>query len=335
MAERELLDVIMADARWKGQHGVGRFTTEILDRLPYIEPINPPIPILSPFDSIYLTFLILMKRPKVYFSPGFNPPLWSPVPYIFTIHDLIHLRFPPETSLRKKLYYEFLIRPAINRSYRVLTDSLFSKKEIIEWSNAPEELISVVGCGVGNEFHPDGDKYVTDYPYILYVGGRKPHKNLHRLIAAFARSSIVGDVRLLISGGPDSALSKCIHNLNLDGKVVFTGFITDQDLPAYYRGALAVVIPSLYEGFGLPVIEAMATGTPVLASNVTSLPEVVDDAGLLVDPYSVDSISWGIGCIVEDTALREVLIKKGVERAKGFSWDRVAELTLNIIQSAL
>jgi glycosyltransferase involved in cell wall biosynthesis len=216
----------------------------------------------------------------------------------------------------------------------VLTVSEFSKQEILEWAGLPEEKVLVVGNGVGSEFSPEGKRHVPGYPYLFYVGNFKPHKNLERLLKAFARSGLPGEVRLLCTGNPDEPSLRLIRDMGLENCVIFKGVIPDEELPAYYRGALALVFPSLYEGFGLPALEAMACGTPVVTSGITALPEVVGDAAVVVDPYDVESIAWGIRRVVEDNTLREELCRKGIERAKHFSWDRTAELTWKVLQEA-
>lgn len=328
------LDKILADARWIGPHGIGRFAREVIGRIPKVNPLPGSLPLLHPFEPFWLSSLLLRVRPRVYFSPGFNPPLWSPVPFVFTIHDLIHLHFPEETNARKRAYYRFVVRPAAERAYRVLTVSEFSKREILEWARLPEEKVVVVGNGIGPEFSPQGKRHEPGYPYVFYVGNTKPHKNFNRLLEAFARSGLLGEVRLVCTGTPSARVWSLIQELDLERQVVFAGTVPDELLPAYYRGALALVFPSLYEGFGLPALEAMACGIPVVTSSVTSLPEVVGDAAVLVDPYDVESIAWGVRRVVEDSSLREELRRKGLERAKQFSWDITAEHTLKVLQEA-
>lgn len=326
--------MILADTRWIGFHGIGRFAREVIARIPHLSPLPASLPLLHPFEALWLSTLLLRMRPRVYFSPGFNPPLWSPVPVVFTIHDLIHLRFPEETNALKRAYYRFVVRPAAVRAYRVLTVSEFSRREILEWARLPEEKVVVVGNGVGPEFSPQGKRHEPGYPYVFYVGNTKPHKNFHRLLEAFARSELLGEVRLVCTGTPSQRVLGLIQELGLEQHVVFAGTIPDEELPAYYRGALALVFPSLYEGFGLPALEAMACGTPVVTSSVTSLPEVVGDAAVLVDPYDVESIAWGVRRVVEDSSLRKELRRKGLKRAKQFSWDKTAELTWQVLQEA-
>lgn len=329
-----MLRRVVADTRWIGPHGIGRFAREVISRLPGATTISGSLPLLHPLEPIWLSWVLARLRPRAYFSPGFNPPLRSPVPLVFTIHDLIHLRFPEETSVNKRVYYSLVVRPAAGRAYRVLTVSEFSKQEILEWAGLPEEKVLVVGNGVGSEFSPEGKRHVPGYPYLFYVGNLKPHKNLQRLLEAFARSGLSGEVRLLCTGNLDESSLRLIRDKGLDNCVIFKGIIPDEELPAYYRGALALVFPSLYEGFGLPALEAMACGTPVVTSGITALPEVVGDAAVVVDPYDVESIVWGIRRVVEDSTLREELRRKGLERAKQFSWDRTAELIWKVLQEA-
>ena len=141
-------------------------------------------------------------------------------------------------------------------------------------------------------------------------------------------------MRLVLTGMPDAVLSHQITALKLQNQVVYVGQLTDTDLAAYYRGALALVCPSLYEGFGLPPLEAMACGTPVVTSNITALPEVIGDAAVLVDPYNVEAIAWGIQCVVEDNALRQSLSGKGLVRAKQFTWEHTARRVRQVLEEA-
>ena len=209
------------------------------------------------------------------------------------------------------------------RAKRVLTVSEYSRQRLLEWSGVDPEQVTVVGNGVESAFSPVGRVHQPGYPYIFYVRNTKPHKNVARLLEAFAQMEMP-DVRLVLSGEADEATRHQALQLEIDGRVVFAGRIPEADLPAYYRGAAVVTMPSLYEGFGLPPLEGMASGVPVVVSNVTSLPEVVGDAGLLVDPNEAGSIAEGLTRALTDTALRETLRARGLERAKQFNWDDVA-----------
>ncbi len=326
---------ILVDCRWIGPHGIGRFAVEILKRLPQTRRLTSGPKPSSPIDPLYLSWILrAKKRPCLFFSPGYNAPLNSPVPFVFTLHDLNHLYASSNSSALKKLFYQMFILPACHRAYKILTVSEFSKIKILEWSNMPDENVIVVGNGVDNKFSAIGPRYNPGYPYLLYVGNRKPHKNIDRLLKAFAQSKLSDDLKLVMSGEPDIDTATLIKELKLEDRVVFVGLIDDDKLPEFYRGAVAFIFPSLYEGFGLPPLEAMACGTPVLTSNVTSLPEVVGDAARMVDPYDVDAIAEGIQRLIGDDNLRKELSQKGLARAKLFSWDRTAELVWSILKEA-
>lgn len=329
---------ILVDSRWAGKYGIGRFATEVLKALPRLQRLNPGIA-PHPFhklDPLWTIWQILIQRPRLYFSLGFNPPLWSPVPVVFTLYDLILLKFPQEASRLMQPYFQYVVRPAARRAKVVLTCSEFSKQEIMAWAKIPAEKVMVVGCGVDGSFCPEGDRYDPGFPYLLYVGNHRPHKNLPRLLEAFAQArSLPPTLKLLLSGCPHRDLQQQIQQLGLAGRVEFTGFISDLALPSYYRGATALLFPSLYEGFGLPPLEAMACGTPVLTSNVTSLPEVVEDAALVVNPYHVSEISHGIERIVLEGDLRDRLIRRGIAQAKRHTWKKTIEKTESILLHCL
>jgi len=212
--------------------------------------------------------------------------------------------------------------------------SRYTKQDILAWTGVPDEHVVVVGNGVGAAFCPEGRRHAPGYPYLLYASNRKPHKNLPRLLQGLARSGLQRDVRLVLTGAPEAGLSQQITALKLHDRVVYAGQLSDADLVAYYRGALALVCPSLYEGFGLPPLEAMACGTPVVSSNLSALPEVVGDAAVLVDPYNVEAIAWGIRCVVEDSALRQTLYHRGLARAKRFTWEQTAAQVWQVLQEA-
>lgn len=290
----------------------------------------------SPFDPLRL-FHVMLRLPKhsIVFSPGYNAPLFVVRPFVFSIMDLNHLFVPANSSFAKRAYYYFVIKRACHKARRVITISEFSRTQVVSWSGLKAEKVVNVGVGVEDRFSPVGIQHSLDCPYLLYVGSRKPHKNLVRLLKAFSIARIDQAIFLLLSGAPDRYMCAQLRNLGLENRVRFAGFISEENLPSYYRGALALAFPSLYEGFGLPVLEAMACGTPVLTSNATSLPEVVGDAGLMVDPYDVKAIAAGIERLVEDYQLREKLRTRGLERAKRYTWERTAEKTLRVLQEAM
>jgi glycosyltransferase involved in cell wall biosynthesis len=335
--ERE--NVILADDRWAERRsrdilGIRRFASEILSRISGWEPISRRVPLLHPLEPIWLSAEVARRKPSVYFSPGFNPPLAGRAPLVFTIHDLIHLRFPAERRPAQRAYYRLVVLPAARRAATVLTVSEFSKAEIVTWARIPPERVVVTGNGVSDAFTPGGRRHEPGYPYVLYSGNEKPHKNLPGLVRAFARSGLAPDVRLVLTGGPDAQLLELAGRMGAADRLVFAGRLADDELAAFYRGAAAVALPSLYEGFGLPTVEAMASGVPVVAARATALPEVTADAAVLVDPEDVESIADGLRRSVEDDALRDSLRTAGLERARRFTWDAVAERVSAALDSA-
>lgn len=325
---------VLYDARWVGKHGIGRFADELQQRLPYVTPFGASRRPWHPMDPAFLGAALWTIRPRVFFSPGYNSPIGWPHPFVFTLHDLHHLRVPADSSRAKRAYYKYVIRPACHKAVAVLTVSDFSRSEILEWSGLAPDRVIVVGCAVGPPFGSCGDKYAPGYPYLLYVGSRKPHKNLPRLLQAFAISGTQKGVRLILSGHADAQLLREIARLGLEKAVEFADVCDDTDLARLYRGGVGLLFPSLYEGFGLPPLEAMACGLPVLTSNVCSLPEVAGDAAILVEPLDVEAIAGGICRLVDDRELRARLIQNGLQQAARYSWDETARKTWQVLQQA-
>ncbi len=325
---------ILVDSRWAGGHGIGRFAGEVLSRLPGAAPVEVAGQPLSMLDPWRLARAIRRAGPDVYFSPGFNPPAGRPAPFVFTIHDLIHLSCRQEASLVKRAYYRHIVRPAARRAFRVLTVSDYSKRQIVQWARVPADHVVVVGNGVGGAFCPDGPRHQANGPYLLHVGNHKPHKNIPRLLQAFARLAGKSDLQLILTGECDYGLAGLIDRLSLTGRVTFAGQCDDNAISAYYRGARALVLPSTCEGFGLPVIEAMACGTPVIAANVASLPEVAGDAALLVDPTDPAAIASTIEQLLASGALAADLAGRGLARAANFTWDRTAARVADVLDQA-
>jgi glycosyltransferase involved in cell wall biosynthesis len=188
---------------------------------------------------------------------------------------------------------------------------------------------------VAEVFRSEGPRYEPGEPYFLFVGRREAHKNLARLVAGYAASRARKSVRLVFAGPADPALLALARRNGVEGRVAFTAPLADAELAACYRGALALAFPSLYEGFGLPIAEAMACGTPVLTSGVTAIPETVGDGtALIVDPLRVEAIADGLDRVAEDAALRARLRERGLQRAGAFSWQVVAEKTADILRQA-
>ena len=254
---------------------------------------------------------------------------------VVTIHDCIHLMFPQ--YLPNRLAYVYArgsMWSAARKANKILTVSDASKRDILRFFNVAPEKVVVIHNAIDERFMSPADpermdlvrqRYQLDHPFVLYVGNIKPHKNIERLIDAFGRARTQGpdNLKLIIIGDEISkypGLRQSVHKHKLDKHVRFLGFQPMETLAAFYRLARVFVFPSLYEGFGLPPLEAMACGAPVVTSNVSSLPEVAGGAALLVDPYDEDAIAAGIVRAVTDEALRADLIARGRERARSFSW---------------
>jgi glycosyltransferase involved in cell wall biosynthesis len=276
---------------------------------------------------------------ELFHAPHYVLPPLTPCRSVVTIHDCIHLRFPQ--YLPSKLGYAYArtqMWTATHRAARVITVSEASKRDILRYFRVPESRIDVIYNAIDDRFwlEPAADeiarvreRYRLTDPFALYAGNIKPHKNLERLIEAFhllrQNNADLSNVQLLIIGDEISkyaTLRRAVHRHKLHKHVRFFGFVPDQTLAALYRLADVFVFPSLYEGFGLPPLEAMASGTPVIASNVSSLPEVVGDAALMIDPYEPQAIAEAMERVLTDSALRADLRTRGLARAREFSWER-------------
>lgn len=254
---------------------------------------------------------------------------------VVTIHDCIHLMFPQYLPNRLAyVYAKGSMWTATRKANKILTVSEASKRDILRFFDVPPDKVDVIYNAIDERFLAPADpermdqarqRYQLDHPFVLYVGNIKPHKNIERLIDAFgrARGQCPDDLKLIIIGDEISkypALRQSVHKHKLDKHVRFLGFQPMETLAAFYRLARVFVFPSLYEGFGLPPLEAMACGAPVVTSNVSSLPEVAGGAALLVDPHDADAIAAGIVQAVNDETLRQDLIARGRDRARSFSW---------------
>lgn len=314
------------DGRWIGDHGIGRFAREVSLRLkPQRLLLNTFIKPSNPLDLVYLTFVKLFSPNLLFFSPGYNSPLFGYQNYIFTIMDLNHIDVPYNSSRLKRLYYEFFLKRSCKRAKLIFTISEFSKNRICEWAKISSERVINVGCGVSDVFHQMLAPVNPGYTYFLIISNRRPHKNESRAIEAFAKAKINSSYHLVLTGDITLELEKLILNLNLVNRVHFLGRLNDNDLARWYRGTKAVLFPSLYEGFGLPVVEAMASGVPVITSNVSSMPEIAGDAAILVDPNSTQQIAEAIELLTKDETITAELIQKGLIQSKSFTWDNVAQ----------
>jgi glycosyltransferase involved in cell wall biosynthesis len=256
---------------------------------------------------------------------------------VVTIHDCIHLMFPQYLPNRFALAYaRTSIALAARRATRVLTVSESSKRDILRFVDTQPEKIDVIYNSFDERFGVEPgeedmvrvrERYQLHDEFVLYAGNVKPHKNLERLIEAFdlVRKQGLDHLKLVLIGDDISkytALRRAVHRYQLHKYVRFLGYMPEETLAVMYRLAGVFVFPSLYEGFGLPPLEAMASGTPVVTSNVSSLPEVAGDAALLIDPYNPQAIADGITRVLSDATLRDELRRKGLARARQFSWEQ-------------
>ena len=294
-------------------------------------------PAYSIREQISVPVALRREAIDLFHAPHYVLPPLTPCRSVVTIHDCIHLRFPQYLPNRLgSAYARASMWTAAHRSNRVLTVSEASKRDILRYFHIPESKIDVIYNAIDERFGqtpPDEEiarvreRYQLNDPFVLYAGNIKPHKNLERLIEAFhtLRRGGFDEVKLLIIGDEISkyaSLRRAVHKHKLHKHVRFFGFVSDQTLAALYRLAAVFVFPSLYEGFGLPPLEAMASGTPVITSNVSSLPEVVGDAAILIDPYEPDAIADAMRRVLTDEALRATLRARGLARVREFSWER-------------
>ncbi|MCY3932100.1 MAG: glycosyltransferase family 1 protein [Acidobacteria bacterium] len=268
--------------------------------------------------------------------------------YVVTVHDVIPLILPETFTPRHRLVVRAALARVRRRADRVLVPSEAVKRDLVERVSVNEGLVVVTPEACDRRFRPVDAAAVRavaarhDLPerYVLAVGTLEPRKNLTRLLEAFSlllgRRRIAPDYRLVLVGARgwlEGPIFRAVKELELEGHVLFTGFVADEDLPAVYTGASLFVFPSLHEGFGLPLLEAMACGAPVVASNVSSLPEVAGSAAVLVDPHDVEALAGAIAGVLEDDARRERLVAAGLARADEFSWRRTARQTLDVYSS--
>jgi alpha-1,3-rhamnosyl/mannosyltransferase len=286
-------------------------------------------------------FYIRKIKPSLYHETNYTPFHFEEGPTVITLYDLSFVRHPEWHPKDRVKYFEKYCLQQLTKVDAIITISEFIKKEIINLLGINPTKIYVTLLGVNRHFTPGG-KRIGGLPkhYLLFLGNLEPRKNLVTLLTAYR--SLPGNLRkrypLVIAGASGwhtKELKNALHLFQGDEKPILTGYIPQTLLPDLYRGASLFVYPSFYEGFGLPVIEAMASGVPVVASNTTSLPEVVGDAGVLVNPYNVDELKDALAEILENEEKRMELSEKGLERARLFSWEKCARETVAVYEKVL
>lgn len=361
------------DARMLGNTGIGRYLRNLLIQLAqfktlheYVLFLQPeqPIPVqqenfipahLSNWTPIYsikeqyrLPLEIRKYRIDLMHYPNFNVPLSQPCPYVVTVHDLIYYLYPEECPSRiAHLYARGMINYATRHARTVITDSEYSKRDLMRYFRLPGEKIQIILSGADEQCQmtlsesPKEDvkrRYGIECRYIFYVGKHHGYKNMTTLVQAFmTHQEVYQQTQLVIAGKRDPRrreLYDLAARLDSGGRIIFTDFVEDEGLFELYRGAALFVFPSLYEGFGLPPLEAMACGVPVVCSNAASLPEVVGDAALLVDPLNIREMADAMRTILTDDNLHRSLQAKGYAQTRQFSWERAARELLRVYNDA-
>lgn len=261
-------------------------------------------------------------------------------PFIITVHDLVRICFPvSREGVREKVMLK-LDALGLKRAEHLIAVSASTKSDLIRYLHVPEERVTVICNGVdGNVFKPVlGHRF--EFPFLLYVGSERPRKNLGTLLEAFSlikkQSHTMPDLKLVkvgIAGRTDEFRKRTLQQvirLGLETEVIFAGYVSDKDLAGYYSSALALVMPSIYEGFGLPIVEAMACGCPVICADSSSLPEIASEAAVYFAPHDAVELARLIREVASKPALRHEMIQKGRERAGYFSWERAARETLRV-----
>lgn len=292
--------------------------------------------------GLSLEFFFRHSKPDVFLSPTHYLPIFTPKKSAISVLDVSYLRFPELFKPKDLSQLTRWTKYSVKKAKAIFTISASSKDDIIKAYGIAEEKVIVTYPGIrtldskNKTLSMDGfkEKYGLKKNYILFVGTLQPRKNISRLIEAF--SMLKDETELVIVGKKGWLYEEILDapkKFNAEDRVRFLDFVPDEDLNLFYKNAICFVLPSLYEGFGLPILEAMSYGCPVIAGNTSSLPEAAGDAALYVDPLSVADIKKKLELIIGDKGLREKLIKKGYEQVKKFSWEKTARETLKELES--
>ena len=324
--------------------GMQRYGIELNRRLSHwIQPLRPTRALRGVAGHLWEQFYLPPQvGNRLLFSPNNTGPL-AVSRQVCTIHDLIPLDHPEWFNWRFVCWYQWLLPRLVNKVRHIIAVSHFTKNRIVARLGAKPEKITVIHNGIDERFSPRNSEEagavraalgIKSPEYVLCVGSLEPRKNLRRLLEAWAQvpDSVAGDVVLVVAGARGS--SRVFGQLSLGPvppRVQFTGYVSDAQLPSLYAGAIALIYPSLYEGFGLPPLEAMACGTPVVTSAGSPICEVVGDSAVFVNPQDVDSIALGIARVLSSAGLRRELRERGIERARCITWERTAQRTLEVL----
>lgn len=321
------------------QAGVDKYSQELAGVMP-VRTIESGRYLSLP--QAYRLMGLIMKEKGIIHLPNQNfarYALFRRNPFIVTVHDLIRFRFrfDPETPLERVLLGLDVL--GIRRANHIIATSQHTRNDLIRYLHLPEDKITCIYDGVNHDVFRTDSPRPNPEPYILYVGSERPRKNLGRLLEAFAElKRDFPDIKLIKVGMAGRHNSyrrdtmKKLDSLGIRQDVIFLDHISESELARYYHSAELLAYPSLYEGFGLPPLEAMCSGCPVVTTNSSSLPEVVGDAGILVDPYDVGGWVTAMKCVLTDDHLKTEMVRKGLERAKQFSWEKTARETMQVYE---
>jgi len=326
--------------------GVQRYAQEMFDRLgSVLSPVEPGSISLGVRGHAWEQFILpRLVGDELLWSPANCGPL-ELKRQIVTIHDLSPLDHPEWMSRKYSAWYQFMIPRLAERVATIIADSAYTKSRIIERCRIPDDKVTVVHLGVSSKFAPAPPEAIrllmeklglAGRRYFLIVGSIEPRKNLARVISAWrtAVSRLDEDIVLVVAGAVGDSKIFADQALGaLPERVLLVGRVSDADLPTLYSGALAAIYLSLYEGFGLPPLEAMACGVATLSSATTSVPEVVGDAGMLVDPLNIGEIAEAMVQLASDSRLCATFSELGLKRASRFNWDETAATTLKILRT--
>ncbi len=333
---------------------------------PYLQPLDPTLLIANPvpdsrchiipknlspasgspghlrrllWTQFRLPSLYRQLKGSLVFSPVPEAPLYTSCRYAVMVHDLIPLRFPEifeKSPLR--YYFRYYVPQVVRQADLVVCNSETTARDICDFWGIPAHKVMPIPLACDRDhFRPLNLPPYQGRPYFLYIGRPDPYKNLKRLISAFA--TLGKNCELWIAGSSDARytpkLQEQVKTLNIEGRVKFLEYIAYDKLPILLNQAIALVFPTLWEGFGIPVLEAMACGTPVITSNCSSLPEVAGDAAVLVDPYNTQELTAALCLLIDDASLRSQLKTLGLQRVRQFSWQNTGQQTVEVLQSCL
>lgn len=310
--------------------------------VPRVELRTMPFPRL--WTHIRLGLELAVRPPDVLFVPSHVLPLWTRPPAVVTVHDLGYLHFPEAHPPRQRWYLNWSTRHNARTARVVIADSAATERDLVEYYDVPARKVVVAYPGPDPNLTPVADastiaavkrRYGIKGDYFLHVGTLQPRKNLSRLVQAFAKLPF--QIKLVLVGKKGwlyDDLFQQVRRLGLDGRVLFPGYVDDTDKATLLSGAVAYVFPSLYEGFGLPALEAQACDAPLICADTSSLPEVAGDAALFVDPTDVDGWTQAMTRLLTDTHLRADLIARGRRNRQRFSWRACAETVMQALETA-